>query len=245
MPGAELRAWMEIAYFGSGVLLVLVAVAGLRQLSLAKRSLQAARDQLHLAAESLTTAKDEIRIRSEREAVSLAAQRCEKFAEELVPRHYEHVANIQKEGVTIYRWQMRDGQFLWNSFEQEAGARKWITTVQQNEAASKSFMALLNDLEAFAIYFATGAADEKVAYPVVGALFCSWLEAFAPYLASIRADTPKGIVSGAFENAVALYGIWSGRTRKRQLEADANRINLELSGIRIPEIRPIGTDRGA
>ncbi len=245
MPDTTFRAWMEIAYFASGIAVAVVASLALWQLVIAKKSLDAAQAQLSLAAQSLNLAKDDIRIRSQREAVALAAQECDKFAEKMVPNVHENEEKIKAAGFTIYRWPLKDLEFRWESLESLSGARKWAEAILRSDAARMPLLRVVNDLEAFAMYFSTGAADEKVADPAVGSVFCLWVEAYAPYIISVRSDAAEQVVSGPYENVVTLYRIWSGRRRKKRLETDVSRMSLELSTITVPDVRPIGTNSGA
>jgi hypothetical protein len=246
MPDPSFRSWMEIAYFASGVLLVAVACVGLAQLVLAKRAVGAAQRQLEVATQALTTARDDIRIRSEREAVTLAAQRCEHFAHILLPRHNKHVSEIHAAKIALQHWTLRDANFSWQSFEREKEARRWLEEAEKIPNVRSLIATILNEFEAFAIYFTSGAAAEKLAYPVVGTLFCYWVEVFSPHIALVRAaPSMSGIVSDPYPNIVMLYQAWSGRRKKSELEGDATRINRELSGLTIPDIRAIGAEGGA
>ena len=89
----HLRYWLEIAYFLSGVVLATFAGIALYQLKLAKDQLTLAKDSiftaqenLKLAAQGLDTAKTDIKLRIKREAIVLAAQQCEKYADHILPR---------------------------------------------------------------------------------------------------------------------------------------------------------------
>jgi hypothetical protein len=244
MPSEALRAWLEIAYYVSAALLVPISLVAVWQLKIAKRSLAATEAQVKLAAESLLTAQKDMHVRSKREAVSLAAEQCVKFAENILPRYLANAKAIRDADVKIVRWPVSNVEFDDSSLPDDIKekAAQWEQSIVAKRTAGTAMMAILNDMEAFAIYFARGAADEEVAYPVVGAIFCEWAEAFAPYIVQIRVEKVYGVTSGPFQNIVDLYGVWAVRTKRKQLELAANRINLELAGTNVPTIRPLGTD---
>ena len=101
---------------------------------------------------------------------------------------------------------------------------------------------ILNDIEAFAIYFATGAAAEKVAFPVLGALFCYWVDIFAPHIAFARTNKDETLlVSDAYPNTIALYAVWAARHQRQRQSLGETTIDFHIEQVRAPGLRPIGT----
>jgi hypothetical protein len=231
-----------LAYFASGVVVAGATVLVLYQIHVAKQTLSALHQQLTIATAALTVARDDIRIRSQREAVVLAAELCEKFAAQIIPRVTANIRHITDLKIQLRAWELSDASFDEPAYVQRPEVRSWLASTQNPPAAIEHILAVLNDLEAFAIYFTRGAADEAVAYPVVGAIFCAWVENFAPHLIAARTKMVKGLTSGPYQNIVELYKMWSVRTRRKELELKANRINLELSGLPSSDLRPIGTN---
>ncbi len=90
------------------------------------------------------------------------------------------------------------------------------------------------------MYFAKGAADEQIAYPAVGSVFCLWVTYLAPCLISLRKHDPN-ITSGPYQNIVALFSAWSSRIKKEELELKRFEISSELLGIHSSDIPAIGT----
>ena len=231
---------LRLLYYKSGILVAIFAGAALYQLKLAKEALQATRKQIDVASEALKVAKNDIEVRSEREAVALAAERCEKFAEETLPRCAEKYNEIFSSGLEKRKWALSDGDLQPQSLKERQDARQWLRDLQSKPNHLSQVAAILNDLEAFAIYFAKGAADEKVAYPAIGAVFCEWTQVFAPYLAEVRSTGMDTVTSGKYQNIVELYNIWESRSRREDLEAEADRINNQINEISDRSIDPIG-----
>ena len=217
-------------------------LVALYQIHVAKQTLSALQQQLTVATAALTVARDDIRIRSQREAVALAAERCEKFAEQIIPRVSTNIRHIAALKFQVRTWEIGEASFDEPAYIERPEVQVWLKSTQNSRDAIEYIFAVLNDLEAFAIYFARGAADEAVAYPVVGAIFCEWVENFAPQLIAARTKRVRGVTSGPYQNIVELYKMWSVRTRRNELELRANRINLELSVLPSSQVRPIGTN---
>jgi hypothetical protein len=241
LASPNVRAILELAYFASGVVIACASVVLLYQLWLAKQTLSALHGQLKTAIEAVTVAREDIRIRSQREAVELAADRCEKFAEYTLPQVNVHLDAVKNQAIQFKRWGITESTFDDTAYTQRQDVRVWMTSVDKNTDTTNHILKALN-LEAFAIYFARGAADEGVAYPVVGPIFCVWVEQLAPHLIAMRTHTAQGVTSGAYQNTVELYKVWSARSRRTELEKDKSKIDKALSRLPAPEVRPIGTE---
>jgi hypothetical protein len=231
----DVRSILELMYFLSGPAVALAACLALKQLRLAK-------EQLAVAINALDHAKRDLQIRSRREAVQLAAERCEKFGEMMMTRRNAHMDKIQADGIELKIWVLTNDAFERASLKDRSAAEQWVAQLRAKPDALISATAVLNELEAFAIYFARGAADEETAYPVVGALFCTEVQIFAPYLIDLRHKDVPGLTSGPFQNSIDLFNLWHLRMRQKELEAEANKLSLEVSGRKPSTIKPIGTE---
>lgn len=240
MPDPIFRAWAEVAYFVSGVVLVFLATAGLAQLIFARRALKAAERQIALAFEVLDVAREDIRIRVKREAVTVAAEQCVKFGEVILPLIDKNIARLKELGIRYGSWTLRNTEFADGSIEEAAQSAEWLKKVQGTENARWLITQILNELEAFAIFFARGAADEEVAYPVTGPSFRGYVEAFAPLLIMLRQQRISGLASGAYQNTIDLYRLWNDRAARIKLEEQADRIQQQLAGLPSKKITPIG-----
>jgi hypothetical protein len=235
----QLHEWLELLYFSSGIIVAVAALIGLRQLFLAKSLLTATEQQVRLANEALSQAKTDLETRSRRESVVLAAERCADFAN-IVMRGLKQLETAIDAGVQVTRWKLKDADFNWKSLEDEKQGKAWAAEVLKTPSAHNEIAACANDLEGFAIYFATGAADEELACPVAGPVFCERVEYLAAHIISAREGT-AGLTSGPYQNTIRLYNLWSERLKAQQLTKDLTRTKQQLGALKPDRIRPIGT----
>src|SRR5437868_2889924 len=103
-----LKPWLEVAAYAATVVVALAAVIGLIQLMIAKSALKQSRD-------------DAV-VRSQREAIALTTQLCERFAGFVIPKYNEELADLGRQGLTFYRWQFIDAKFTAASIEPRSEA---------------------------------------------------------------------------------------------------------------------------
>src|SRR5262245_43469006 len=103
---AQIRAFLELAYFVSGIVIAVAACRGLRQPSYAKDGLKAAKEQLRLATGAIESPREDMHTRSKREAVTLAAQQCEKFGSTMVPSITKRFIEVTNSGVELISWRL-------------------------------------------------------------------------------------------------------------------------------------------
>jgi len=223
----SVRSFLELAYFVATIVLALVGCAALYQLVFLKRSID--------------VAKEDIELRSKREAVTLAAERSEVFANTIIPQVHEHMQQMANAQVPIRKWDLVDSKFEKSSVVDWGEAEAWFSKVKAANLTN-ACISMLNLLESFAMYFAKGAADEQVAFPAVGPVFCEYVDRLAPCLIVLRRHEPN-IPSGPYQNIIALFGAWSSRMKKEELELQQSQISSALSGVHTSDIPPIGARR--
>lgn len=233
-----IRNFLEVLYFISGVILAALGFAVFRQLKLSKKSIETSQENLRVASEALTTAKDDLQIRIKREAVILAAAQVEKFGKEVMPKAKEVTDRIKGEGIEISEWKLENNLFDETSIKDFEAANTWLRSLHK-PGNVPALIQILNEFESFAMYFAGGAADERITYPSIAPVFCSYVRDLAPLLISLR-QKKTNIVSGPYQNIVFLYDKWASRLRKDELDSQAARLLAESSGIHITEIPIIG-----
>jgi hypothetical protein len=217
-----------------------VAAIALFQIRIAARALSAARGQLEAAKAAVEVAKDDIRIRCKREAAALAAERCQEFAERLLPQGQGWIRSIRELGVELKPWREAPLNLDDRKFLEAPEAVAWLKSVSSKAGVSGHMSDLLNSLESFAIYFTSGAADEEVAYPAIGNIYCKWVEYFAPHLIAVRSNAVRGVTTGQFVHTVTLYATWTARARRDQLHAEQTKIQDQLSRTPDRRIPPVG-----
>lgn len=226
---AALKPWLEAAAFAATIVMGLVSILIIVQISLAKAALQQAQKDLS--------------VRSAREAITLAAAQCEKFGSVIIPKYNKETLDLTNAGLKFFNWHLRDTNFTTESVaEGKTATDHWLSTFSSDRLKSYRVMDMLNALEAFALPFATGVADETVAYPVVASPFMDQVLVLSPYLISLREKTAPNAVSGRFENTVKLYSIWANRAGHDQLNEGMAKLLAQHKKLPPPtQIKPIGT----
>ena len=211
----------EFFEIASGVSAVVMAIAACIALT-----------QVFMLKTQLKIAKDDILIRSRREAVALAADRCEKFSltvENLKPAFLGLLGPVTKYPI----WNLSNVRVHDASIGDVEGASRWVKDICGTPKMGHA-LHILNTLEAFAIYFQSGAADEKTAFPVTSAIFCGYVECLFPLFVKLRKGT-ENVHSGQFQNIVGLYERWAAR--RKTIAHDEQTVGIDQ---RI--VVPIGTE---
>jgi hypothetical protein len=234
---AVIRDYLELTYFASGPALLVVALLGLRQLHISREALEATKQQVLLATASLEQTQKELGVRALREAVVLAAERCQICAETLIPDINACLERLGRLTPTRH-WSLLNTDLKWQSFESPEEAKQYAEKILGADNAQNDAMKILNALEGFAMYFAQGAADETVAFPVMGVVFCDVVRVLAPMLALLREGSNSYFYSGSFENTVTLFRTWYVRLWKADLKRES--ANMEQEYAKNRAASPIG-----
>lgn len=187
-----LRGFLELLNFLSGAIIATLGFFVFRQLKLAQESIETAKD-------ALTTAKNDIQIRIKREAVILAAEQVEKFGKEIIPKVGKIIDECTTKTIFIDEWELKNHLFNESSINNLNQADEWLSNIKDTEIQTQVIQ-VLNEHEAFAMYFVGGAADELVAFPSTATVFCSNVKRLVPMLLALRnANFQSKFASGAFQ----------------------------------------------
>jgi hypothetical protein len=190
---ATTRAILELLYFASGVAIAIFAFLGLRQVK--------------LGLEQLRITKEIANTNAKREAVKLAAEQCRYFAEDCVRAMTEAHDEYHKKGFKFLTphpaqgqppFLLQNGEIISHSFDLKA--------LNDEMLECGSVVLYLNSLEAFAIPFAAGLANEDIGFTETARPFCQGLQEAMPALFQLRQTN-----RGRYESAVKLYEMWSRR----------------------------------
>lgn len=141
-----------------------------------------------------------------RESVKLAADLCTYFAETVIPQigvatEEYNASQLLYLAVTSPPGQasfvLKDGEIVSHHFNE-----KQLPEGPKHKEAVKC----VNVLEAFAIPFAAGVADEDIGYRETARGFCQGVRNFMPLIYQFRVTH-----AGRFESVIKLYEIWNGR----------------------------------
>jgi hypothetical protein len=127
------RSILELLYFLSGVVLAGVGVVALYQIVVASRALKTANENLVLAAAAVETARLDIELRSKREAVTLAADKCAEFAATIGQTYTELT------GISSVRWTLENTNFDESSIKDWAAASNWERELRKSQKERRSY----------------------------------------------------------------------------------------------------------
>lgn len=208
--------WGEQLSWGANILLAIFAGLALRQVSAAVKQAQCALDQnrialdqLKLASEQLEVSRADLVLRSRRESIAVALEQCKRFADTIIP-HFHAVGS--ELAAKHYNFPTKaNPDFPFHSKEADpVGAKLWTA---DHELRMKIICAL-NELESFAMYFASDLADESVAFTPTAGSYCQFCENFGMFIGVFRQPEHMKL----FQNLVKLYGIWKPRLERTVLE---------------------------
>ena len=209
----DVRGLLEILYFISGPLLVIVSGFGLYNLKIAK---------------------DDLMVRCKREAASLAAAQCLRFSNEIIPLINAFDKELKNNVFLEYKGIVR--KFHFDAVKSDLDSTT-IAKAVDFIRTSENLANTLNALESFAVYFTEGVADEAIAFSSVGSTFCFTVKRYYVILCFLR-NKPG---SNHYEDLVKLYEIWSSRMKRHDLENRAKQIEVELTSLKPGQIKPIGS----
>jgi hypothetical protein len=202
------KPFAELLYFISGIGLAIFAYYGLQQITVLKNT-------------SATQAK--------RDALRLTSEQCTLYFEKIIPLQNDFHKELKSRNVKFFEgW----------TVEVKSGS---ITASRKSPPNSDGLLDIannlrfLNNMEAFAVYFTSRVADEKVAYDTLGKTFLGTIEEVMPYILQCRED-------GYYKNIVRLFAIWRARSESEKLLAEKNSIEKKLAAAKTSYHVPIGTD---
>ncbi len=214
----QVRDWLEILYFLSGVIVMILVALGLWQLKIAK--------------EQLETTKDIFQTQCQRAAVESAVIECRKFSETCVQsslalRKYCNDNKIKYFEQVTFEETEKGFKVDMKKVEKE-GVLKLVD-------AEPILNEFINGLEAYALFFLSGVADEKIAFHSNGATFVELCEtAFKVFpIAKVSDEDAKPIK--------ALYFMWREKLQANKLKIEQRNLKEKLQGYEEKSLRAIGT----
>jgi hypothetical protein len=190
--------------------------------------------QLRLAATQLKISRNDIQLRSRRESVAIALEQCERFAHEIVPRSNEIAKEMFSRKCKFP--ENVDPTFPLIPIESDPASAQILKT---DPDLTIKIINYLNELESFAMYFASDLADESMAFQPAAFTFCNSCEFYRFFIGSYRHPNKVKL----YENLVKLYNIWKPRLKRTVLEEQAKILELEKQ--KLPADKkgvPLGTN---
>ncbi|MGK7380025.1 DUF4760 domain-containing protein [Planococcus sp. 1R117A] len=179
---------LEIMYFITNSLLLLVAVIGLKQ---------------------LTIAKNNSKMNAKRESYHLAAEQCTHFLNYIIPLADETILAMKAKSFDDFgevEISMKDGKVTFdNKFNEENFELMSIKEVHK-------MVYLFNAFEAYSLFFTHRVAEEEVAFSTIGSTYCSVVKRFIPVILNASNFGEKG-----YSNIIKLYTAWNNKLEKQKL----------------------------
>jgi len=209
---------LEIFYFLSGPAIAVIAYLALGQIRVAK-------DQME-------EQKKALRITSKRDALKVTAEQVTLYCDKIIPLHNILDKKIKSEGIDAL-----------DKFKVEFDSGSIKIAPPKEEVSFKDFDCFIEELvdvanamESFSTYFASGVADEKIAYLSLGSTFCSSMEKISPVLIPLSNDGRR------FSACLRLFSIWGERLESESLERQKTEIESKLKTKRKVSTKVIGSD---
>jgi len=146
---------------------------------------------------------------AKRESLKFAAERCQHYADKCVGAHNVLIAASDRLKLNFLRsglqFSIVDKQIRFTAFNEPAYAAQY-------EKARTEIVTCCNELEAFAIPFAAGVADDDLGFQETAASFCQLVEQLIGMIALLRKTGAR------YESTLVLYERWKSRLVAQSLE---------------------------
>mgnify|MGYP001332179360 CR=1 FL=1 len=210
-----IRPILELVYFASGPLTFIVACIALYHLKIAR---------------------DSARVNARRDSLRLAASQCDSYHRYIIPLINSLDDAVKNNGIVYFEKAEVD-------VEGDAIRVRPNLTMDELMEEQKKMMKItgrfteaFNAIEAFAVFFVSGVADENVAFSSVGKTYCYTVRHYLPDV------VPVLELGGHYRNMIKLFLMWNARLEKQKLLKDKGKIEQQLDRVRDKFIRPVGTD---
>lgn len=213
---SQIRIWLEISYYASGIAVAIAVVYGLRQISLLKK---------------------DIRLRNERAAKEKAIEYGRRYLRDYVDLEGIFFSACREAKLRGYDGPIGDftsGSILGDARIAETSTKRYTT--------KPSLLPALNELEALSAAFISGVADEEAGFKIFGRSFCSTVENNYDIIALSRTADESALEY--WYNIVRLYRLWSPRLEEGELRRTKNSLEAKIAAIarQSARIPPIGTE---
>jgi hypothetical protein len=194
-----------------------------------------------VALQQVRLLKMDMNVRNERASKEFALASMSRFSKECLTMQADFYVDCVVANVPF----VYEGPI--GSFQKDSISPEWVKICELRKKSGNTWLHMLNNCDDIAAAFVTGVADEVVGFNGMGKSFCSLVESTYD-LVSIFGERD---VHHSLPNIVKLYGIWSKRFSKMELEAGRVSAHAQLTDINsklacVPDERvpPIGVDRG-
>lgn len=215
------RSYMEAVYFLCSPLVLIISIVALYQIKISLKTLDDYEKSIDTNLKSIEVNSEAIEVNSKREAFRLAAEQCETYNTDIMESEDEFVTELKELELVLHPNGSKYNKKILELF------------FSSDSNLFKLFAIYVNKLEAFSSYFISGVADEKIAFAMVGIIFCEAYERYISYI-EIQAENSQ------FTNLKKLYDVWVTRLRKQRTEKQISDMQTKLENLKEKEISHIG-----
>lgn len=182
----------------------------------------------------LWIAKNDIKIRSQREAMTLAAQQIDRFR--------ENIPQIDKLLAMLVLLKSNKRIRL-DEYTHEEVQNKYLEEYKSFEInfTNPDYQRLMVDvgniMESFSVYFSEKIADEEIAFLPIAPMFCEVVERNYFFYCFHRKQRPF-----LYNHTIKLYSLWSKKIKKNNLLFQQETLSREIATVDVASPRPLGTE---
>jgi len=204
--------------------------------------------QLRLTKKQFLESQRHLKINSQRNAAIISAEQVKIYCELIIPMQNKLFVERKKSSFPNFNGEIKnftnDEFETWDKDYKEAFLNK-------PDDIARLELEMLNQMEAFSIYFIQKIAEEKIAFSSIGTNFCRTIESYYPIISFMRGSKNP---NKNYQNIVELYKVWKNRINHIKYKEEEEELSKELQDkfeklekLRlsqnniIQEIKPIGT----
>lgn len=207
-----------IYLISAGPILIYIAYKGLEQIKAAK--------------ENTKISQENAKTQSKRESYKLAGEQCQYLGEKIMSNYTKLFKELENSKSKFF-----------DKFDVQIDSKEIkIKTTEKLEDIdfeglqnSEYLQDVLNSIEGFSLYFASGVASEKVGYITAGRGYCSMVKRLLPLL------IPE-FNKGYYKNTLYLFSIWHNRCKQDDLKMKQRELEKEIKETTVTKIPTIGVD---
>ena len=214
----QVRNLLEIGYFVSNIVIMFLLAVGLRQIQLAKTQ--------------LATTKEIFRTQSKRAAAEAAVVECRRFADTIIQDRLLLDKYCRENSITYFD--------VVKFKRTEKGFTIDATAVNKDDVGKLAKLQdvvnrIMNGLEAYALFFLSGVADERIAFHTNAKGYVELVEHVFKLFPVINIEDDDA------RPTKQLYMMWRERLEAKELKVEKDKLEKKLSTYKLSDIKPIGT----
>ena len=210
------RDILEIIYFISGPLLVLIAYGALSQIKVAKEQLEEQRKFSQIA--------------SKRDALKVTSEQITSYGSDIVPLQNIYHKKIESEEIKYFS--KSTVEVNGNEIRMEPCKDK--AEFKKLELILEEYTNVLNRMEGFSVFFMSGVADEKIAYLSLSDTFCTFVKEAMPLLLLLDPDKNR------FTATTSLFFTWNSRLESESLKKQKELLDKKIKNNQPQTVKFVG-----